>query len=58
MYKRKLKKHNNKASIIIREYSEQKKQCTSKHYKDYDLQSMNLDITQQCSKQDKESECF
>ena len=45
MYERKLEKHNNKASIMIRECSEQKKQHTSKHYKDYSLQSMNLDIT-------------
>ena len=58
MYERKLKKHNNKALIIIRECSEQKKQCISEHYKDYDLQSMNLDTTQRHSKQDKESEYF
>ena len=58
MYERKLKKCNNKASIVIREHSEQKKQYTSKHYKDYDLQSMNLDMTQQYLKQDKELECF
>ena len=58
MYKRKLKKHNNKASIVIREHSEQKKQCISEHYKDYDLQLMNLNMTQQHSKQDKESEHF
>ena len=45
MYKRKLKKHNNKASIIIEEWSEQKKQCISEHYKDYDLQSINLNVT-------------
>ena len=58
MYKRKLKKHNNKASIVIRECSEQKKQCTSEHYKDYNLQSMNLDMTQWHLKWDKESEYF
>ena len=50
MYKRKLKKHNNKASIIIRECSEQKKQHTSKYYKDYDLQLINLDMIQRYSK--------
>ena len=50
MYKRKLKKCNNKALIVIREQSEQKKQHTSEHYKDYDLQSMNLNITQRHSK--------
>ena len=45
MYERKLKKYNNKALIIIREHSEQKKQHISKHYKDYNLQLMNLDMT-------------
>ena len=45
MYERKLKKHNNKASIVIEECLEQKKQHISEHYKDYDLQSMNLDMT-------------
>ena len=45
MYERKLKKCNNKALIIIEERIEQKKQCTSEHYKDYDLQSMNLNMT-------------
>ena len=45
MYERKLEKYNNKASIVIEECSEQKKQCISEHYKDYDLQSMNLDTT-------------
>ena len=58
MYKRKLKKYNHKASIIIRERLEQKKQHTFKHYKDYDLQSMNLNITQKHSKWVKESEHF
>ena len=58
MYKRKLKKHNNKASIVIEEHSKQKKQHISEHYKNYDLQSINLDTTQRCSKWDKESECF
>ena len=58
MYKRKLKKHNNKAPIIIREQSEQKKQCTSEHYKDYDLQPMNLDTIQRHPKQRKGSEHF
>ena len=43
---------------MIEEHSEQKEQHTSKHYKDYDLQSMNLDMTQWHSKWDKESECF
>ena len=46
MYERKLKKHNNKASIVIEEHSEQKEQHISEYYKDYSLQSMNLDITQ------------
>ena len=45
IYKRKLKKYNNKVLIIIREQSEQKKHYISEHYKDYNLQSMNLDIT-------------
>ena len=58
MYERKLKKCNNKASIIVREWLEQKKQCISEHYKDYDLQLMNLDMTQQHLKWDKESEHF
>ena len=58
MYERKLKKHNNKASIVIREQSEQKKQHTLEHYKDYNLQSMNLDMTQKHSKQDKELRHF
>ena len=58
MYERKLEKHNNKASIIIREHLEQKEQHISKHYKDYDLQPMDLDVIQQCSKQDKELEHF
>ena len=58
MYERKLKKCNNKASIIIREHLEQKEQHTSEHYKDYDLQSMNLNMIQKHSKQDKESEHF
>ena len=58
MYKRKLEKCNNKASIMIREHSEQKEQHISEYYKDYDLQSINLDITQWHSKQDKESEHF
>ena len=58
IYKRKLKKHNNKASIIIREWLKQKKQHTLRHYKDYDLQSMNLDTIQRHSKQKKESEHF
>ena len=44
MYKRKLKKHNVKASIVIKEWSEQKEQYISKHYKNYNLQSMNLNI--------------
>ena len=58
MYKRKLKKHNNKASIIVREQSEQKEQCISEHYKNYDLQSMNLDMTQRHSTQEKELKHF
>ena len=58
MYERKLKKCNNKASIVIEECSEQKKQHISEHYKDYDLQSMNLNMTQQHLKWDKESEHF
>ena len=58
MYERKLKKYNNKASIVIEEHSEQKKQHISEHYKDYDLQSMNLNMTQQHLKWDKESEHF
>ena len=58
MYERKLKKCNNKALIIIEEHSEQKEQHISEYYKDYDLQSMNLDVTQQHSKWDKGSECF
>ena len=58
MYERKLKKHNNKVSIVIRECLEQKKQHISEHYKDYDLQSMNLDITQRHLKWDKELEHF
>ena len=45
MYKRKLKKCNNKALIVIEEQLEQKKQHISEHYKDYNLQSINLDIT-------------
>ena len=45
MYERKLKKHNNKASIIIKEQLEQKKQHISEHYKDYDLQSIDFNIT-------------
>ena len=45
-----MKKHNHKASIIIEEELEQKKQHTSEHYKDYDLQSMNLDVTQRYSR--------
>ena len=44
MYERKLKRYNNKASIIIKERSEVKKQYISEHYKDYNLQSMNLDM--------------
>ena len=44
MYKRKLKKHNNKVSIVIEECLEQKKQHISEYYKDYNLQSMNLDM--------------
>ena len=58
MYERKLKKYNNKVSIVIEECSEQKEQCISEHYKDYDLQSMNLDVTQRHLKWDKKSECF
>ena len=58
MYERKLKKCNNKAPIIIREQSEQKEQHISEHYKDYDLQSMNLDMTQRHSSWKKESEHF
>ena len=46
MYERKLEKCSNKASIVIEECLEQKKQHISKHYKDYDLQLMNLDMTQ------------
>ena len=45
MYKRKLEKYNNKTSIVIREHSEQKEQCISEYYKDYNLQSMNLNMT-------------
>ena len=58
MYKQKLEKCNNRASIIIREWSEQKKQHTSEHYKGYDLQSMDLDMTQRHSRHEKGSECF
>ena len=58
IYKRKLKKCNNKASIVIEEQSEQKKQHISEHYKDYNLQSMNLDMTQRYLRQQKELECF
>ena len=58
MYERKLKKHNNKAPIVIRECSEQKKQHISEHYKDYDLQLMILDMTQRHSMWGKESGCF
>ena len=53
-----MKKCNNKALIVIRERSEQKKQHISEHYKDYNLQLINLDTTQRCSKWVKESECF
>ena len=58
MYKQKLEKCNNKASIIIREQSEQKEQCISEHYKGYDLQSMDLDATQRHSRCEKGSGCF
>ena len=58
MYKRKLKKCNNKTSIVITECLEQKEQYILEHYKDYDLQLMNLNVTQRHSKQDKRSECF
>ena len=58
MYKRKLKKHNNKALIIVEEWLEQKKQHISEHYKDYDLQSINLNVIQRHSKWGKESEHF
>ena len=58
MYKRKIKKYNNKVSIIIREQSEQKKQHIFKHYKDYNLQSMNLDMIQRYLRREKESEHF
>ena len=58
MYKQKLEKHNNRASIIIREQSEQKKQHISEHYKGYDLQSMDLDATQRHPRHEKGSEHF
>ena len=58
MYERKLKKCNNKAPIVIRGWSEQKKQCTPEHYKGYGLQSMNLDMIQRHSSQKKGSEHF
>ena len=58
IYERKLEKCSNKASIVIEEWSDKKKQHISEHYKDYDLQSINLDVTQRCSKWEKESECF
>ena len=58
MYERKLKKCNNKASIVIREWLKQKEQRTSEHYKGYDLQSMDLDMTQRCPRHRKGSECF
>ena len=45
MYEWKLEKYNDKVSIVIERQTEQKKQRTSEHYKDYKLQSMNLDIT-------------
>ena len=57
MYERKLKKHN-KVLIVIEEWLKQKKQCTLRHYKDYDLQSINLDMTQRHSKREKELEHF
>ena len=44
MYERKLKKHNIKALIVIKRQSEQKKQQISEHYKDYNLQLINLNI--------------
>ena len=44
MYKRKLKKYNNKALIVIERQSEHKKQQILKYYKDYNLQLINLDI--------------
>ena len=58
MYKRKLEKHNNKASIVIRGQSEQKEQHISEHYKGYGLQPMDLDMTQRHSSQKKGSEHF
>ena len=58
MYKQKLEKHNNRAPIIIREQSEQKEQRISRHYKGYDLQSMDLDTTQRHSRHKKESGHF
>ena len=45
IYKWKLKKHNNKVLIVIERWIEQKEQRTLEYYKDYRLQSMNLDIT-------------
>ena len=58
MYKRKLEKHNNKASIVVREWLKQKEQHISEHYKGYNLQPMNLDMTQRHSRHEKGSECF
>ena len=58
MYERKLEKCNNKAPIVIGGWSEQKEQHTSEHYKDYDLQSMNLDMTQRYPKWRKELRHF
>ena len=37
MYKRKLKKHNIKALIVIKRQLEWKKQQTLEYYKDYNL---------------------
>ena len=60
MYERHLKKWSTNVLIVIKRDNNNKcdELWTQEHYKDYDLQLMNLNMTQVCLKCMKESECF
>ena len=58
MYEQYLEKWSTNAPVVVRKNNKWEESWIQEHYKDYDLQSMNLNMTQRCSKQEKELRCF
>ena len=58
MYEWYLKKWSINVSVVIKRNNRWEEPQIQEHYKDYDLQLINLDITQRYSEQEKELRYF